>query len=151
MASTSLTLFVGLTPADSERLFEEEDAAIEPHWKGRWGLKRTPLEVGNDAQNTMYSISCISCIAYQQSSAHVKLSRQFGDARNRMQRQSIRKNFGRIRLSSRRMGLLTMLPLGRSGIGFAEIGEVALARVLRWPRCWSPSVRDGIAFMVPCK
>ena len=147
MASTSLTLFVGLTPADSQRLFEEEDAAIEPHWKGRWGLKRTPLEVGNDAKRK----AVIQCVAYQQSSAHVKLSRQFGDARNRMQRQSIRKNFGRTRLSSRRMGLLTMLPLGRSGIGFARICEVSLARVLRWPRCWSPSVRDGIAFMVPCK
>ena len=147
MASTSLTLFVGLTPADSQRLFEEKDAAIEPHWKGRWGLKRTPLEVGNDAKRK----AVIQCVAYQQSSAHVKLSRQFGDARNRMQRQSIRKNFGRTRLSSRRMGLLTMLPLGRSGIGFARICNVSLARVLRWPRCWSPSVRDGIAFMVPCK
>ena len=43
MANTTLTAYVGLTPADAELMFDKL-ADVQPHWKGRWGLKATPVE-----------------------------------------------------------------------------------------------------------
>ena len=37
MAGTTLTVYVGLTPSDAQKIFMEHQA-VQPHWKGRWGL-----------------------------------------------------------------------------------------------------------------
>ena len=43
MAGTTLTVYVGLTPSDAQKIFKEHQA-VQPHWKDRWGLKSTALE-----------------------------------------------------------------------------------------------------------
>ena len=43
MAGTTLTVYVGLTPSDAQKIFKERQA-VEPHWRQRWGLKSTALE-----------------------------------------------------------------------------------------------------------
>ena len=43
MAGTTLTVYVGLTPSDAEKIFKEHQA-VQPHWKDRLGLKSTALE-----------------------------------------------------------------------------------------------------------
>ena len=43
MAGTTLTVYIGLTPSDAEKIFKEHQA-VQPHWENRWGLKSTALE-----------------------------------------------------------------------------------------------------------
>ena len=43
MAGTTLTVYVGLTPSDAEKIFKEHQA-VQPHWKDPSGLKSTALE-----------------------------------------------------------------------------------------------------------
>ena len=44
MAGTTLTIYVGLTVSDAERLFAEH-LPLKPHYMHRWGLKPTVTEV----------------------------------------------------------------------------------------------------------
>ena len=41
MEATTLTLYVGLTPSDATKLFDQR-LPVAPHWADRWGLKTTP-------------------------------------------------------------------------------------------------------------
>ena len=45
MASTHLSLFVGLKPVDASTLFDN-DGSVAPHWAGRWGLRPTAEQAG---------------------------------------------------------------------------------------------------------
>ena len=45
MSLTDLRIWVGLTPNDAVSLFAQ-DAEVEPHWGGRWGLKPTASDSG---------------------------------------------------------------------------------------------------------
>ncbi|CAJ1345223.1 unnamed protein product [Effrenium voratum] len=42
-AYSGLTLWVGLTPEDADKIFVSGEKVM-PHWGGRWGLKPTPVE-----------------------------------------------------------------------------------------------------------
>ena len=59
MSLTDLRIWVGLTPNDAVSLFAQ-DAEVEPHWGGRWGLKPTASEARVRILTTMTLVDFIA-------------------------------------------------------------------------------------------
>ena len=55
MEATTLTLYVGLTPSDATKLFDQR-LPVAPHWADRWGLKTTPKQARS------IFLNCSSCV-----------------------------------------------------------------------------------------